>query len=150
MTLGWRGPVFLNASDSNVGFTAASQVSKRGDAQTRPEAEGPGGRQRGDGGIQANHGRQAEETHSDQEGEGPGVEGTEGKGKHPQASGRLAGGGRMEDGGGRRTRFKSSYVVGEQLCECWDVIDFPAALHDDAVFEFFCHVQQKACLIWNK
>lgn len=73
----------------NLGFTATSQVGKRGDAQTRSEAESQGGRQRGDGGIQANHGGQAEETHSNQEGEGPGLEGTEGKGKHPQASGWL-------------------------------------------------------------
>lgn len=86
-----------NANSINVAFTAASQVGKGGDAQTRSEAEGQGGRQRGDGGIQANHGGQAEETHSNQEGEGPGVEGTEGKGKHPQASGRL---------GGEMKRFK--------------------------------------------
>lgn len=80
-----------NTNIINVGFTAASQVGKRGDAQTRSEAEGAGGWQRGDGGIQANHGGQAEETHSNQEGEGPGLEGTEGEGKHPQASGRLRG-----------------------------------------------------------
>lgn len=135
------------SSGTNVGFTAASQASKRGDAQTRPEAEGQGGGQRGDGGIPENHGGQAEETHSDQEGEGPGVEGTEGKGKHPQASGRL--GGRWGGGGQDSSQ---SYVVSEQLCECWGCDRFScSSLHDDAAFEFLCHVAaDKALPIWNK
>lgn len=66
---------------------APSQVGQRGDAQTGAEAESPGVRQRGHGRVSANHGSQAEETHPDQEGEGPGLESAEGTGEHPQAAG---------------------------------------------------------------
>lgn len=40
-------------------------------------------------------------------------------------------------------------MVSEQLREWWDVIGLTAGLHDDAVLRFFCHLQQKAPLIWN-
>ena len=76
-----------SAVDINFLFAAASQTGKRGDAQTGAEAESQGVWQRGDGGISTNHGSQAEETHSDQEGERSGLESTEGEGKHPQAAG---------------------------------------------------------------
>lgn len=49
----------------------------------------PGGRQRGDGGFPAHHGGQAEETHSDKERKGSGVEGPEREGENPQAAGRI-------------------------------------------------------------
>lgn len=70
-----------------VFICAASQAGERGDAQAGAEAESQGVWQWGDGGISTNHGSEAEETHSDQEGERPGLESTEGEGKHPQAAG---------------------------------------------------------------
>lgn len=76
--------------------TTATQVGEGGDAQAGAEAEGQGVGQRGHGGIPAHHGSQTEETHSDQEGEGPGVESAEGEGKHPQAAGWI------EEGSGWR------------------------------------------------
>lgn len=49
----------------------------------------PSGRQRGDGGFPAYHGRQAKEAHSDQERKGSGMEGAEREGENPQAAGRI-------------------------------------------------------------
>lgn len=64
-----------------------SQVGEGGDEKAGAEAESTSGRQRGDGGVPENHGSSAKETHSDQEGERPGLESTEGEGEHPETAG---------------------------------------------------------------
>ncbi|XP_075288716.1 transcriptional adapter 3 isoform X3 [Opisthocomus hoazin] len=70
----------------------AAAAGQGGAAPAGAAAARPHGRQRGDGRLPQDHGRPAEEAHTHQEGEGPGLEDPEGAGEHPQAAGRVAGG----------------------------------------------------------
>ena len=142
----------------NSWFNDVPQVGQRGDAQAGAEAESPSVWQRGDGGISANHGSQAEETHSNQEGEGPGLEGAEGEGKYPQATGWIE---EEEEEACVWFLLEAFFPDTDQTAVTWSV---NICIHDTEWYSllqvnmfwvetsaavFLCRVQQKTKMIIN-